>query len=156
VCPWSARDDHFMSTVMNNDLRIRHYEVHAVKRNQDLDIVVVDFDYTVVPFKMTVGSLTSSPLDDNGESEIRAKWDGVVDRARETNCNLVKRWLVPTGETSKLMMEAGNIICHCDDNVDVGDDPLNDTTKIESAGRDHSLDAEDVRTSFLALPFSGT
>ncbi|KIM90307.1 hypothetical protein PILCRDRAFT_812049 [Piloderma croceum F 1598] len=141
-----------MSTVMNNDLKIRHYEVHSVKRNQDLDIVVVHFDYTVVPFKMTVGSLTSCPLDDNGESEIRAKWDGVVDHARRTNSNLVKRWLVPTGETSKLMMEAGNIVCHCDDNTDVGDD----TAEIASAGRDYSLDAEGVRTSLLALPFSGT
>jgi hypothetical protein len=154
--PWSARDDHFMRTVMNNDLEIRHYEVHAVKRNQDLDIVVVDFNYTVVPFKMIIGSLTSCSLNDNGEIEIRAKWDGVVDHARKTNSNLIKRWLVPTGETSKLMMEAGNIVCHCDDDTDVGDDQLNDTTEMESAGRDYSLDAEGVRTSLLALAFSGT
>jgi len=145
-----------MNTVMNNDLKTRHYEVHAVKRNQDLDIVVVDFDYTVVPFKMTVGSLNSCPLDDNGEREIRAKWDGVVDRARRTNSNLIKRWLVPTGETAKLMMEAGNIICHCDDDADVSDDPRNDTTEIESASREYSLDAEGVRTSLLALTISGT
>jgi hypothetical protein len=115
VCPWSPRDDHFMHTVMSHDLNKRHYEVHAVRRDQDLDIVVVEFDYTVVPFKMNVGSLTSCPLDDNGSEEIRAKWDRVLDLARSTNCNLIKRWLVPTGETSKLMMESGNLECHCDD-----------------------------------------
>jgi len=140
VCPWSTRNDHFMRTVMHNDLRMRHYEVHTAKRNQDLDIVIVDFDYTVVPFTMTVGSFSSRPLDDNGEKEIRAKWDGVVEYARNTNRNLLKRWLVPTGETSKLMMEAGMIVCHCDDGADDGNDLHNDLAEIESAGRDDSSD----------------
>ncbi|KIM90308.1 hypothetical protein PILCRDRAFT_812050, partial [Piloderma croceum F 1598] len=96
MCPWLARDTHLMRTVVNTDLEIRHYEVHSVKRNQDLDIVIVHFDYTIVP------SITSCSLDDNGERKIRAKWDGVVDYARRTNSNLIRRWLVPTGETSKL------------------------------------------------------
>ena len=115
VCPWSIRDEQFMRTVMNNDLKLRHYEVHTVKRDERLDIVIVEFDYTVVPFKMVVGSLASCPLDDNGQDEVRAKWDRVLEHARKTKQNLIKRWRVPTGETAKLMMEAGNIICRCDD-----------------------------------------
>jgi hypothetical protein len=126
-----------MRMVMDSDLNSRHYEVHAAKRDQDLDIVVVEFDYTVVPFKMAVGSLTSCPLDDNGQEEIRAKWDGVVAVARSTDQNLVKRWKVPTGETSKLMMEAGHIVCHCDDH-DSGQDNDDGQLELEWVGRDDS------------------
>jgi hypothetical protein len=127
-----------MRKVMNRDLEIRHYEVHTAKRDQGLDIVVVEFDYTVVPFKMTVGSLTSCPLNDNDEEEIRTKWDRVLEGTRSTNSNLVMRCLVPTGETYKLMMEAGNIVCHCDDHDgdENGDSDLPDD--IGSADEDSS------------------
>jgi hypothetical protein len=104
-----------MSMVMDHDLNKRHYELHTAQRDQGLDLVVVELDYTVVPFKMTVGSLTSCPLNDNGQEEIRRKWDRVVKTARSENGNLVKRCLVSAGETFKLLMEPGNFVCHCDD-----------------------------------------
>ena len=59
---------------------------------------------------MKVGSLTTCPFNDNGAEELRAKWDGVVAQARSGNANLVKRSLVSTGETSKLVVAPANFV----------------------------------------------
>lgn len=144
LCPWSARDHHFMSLIMDNDLRKRHYELHVTQRDEGLDLVVAELNYTVVPFTMKVGSLTTCPFNDNGEEEIRAKWDGVVAQARSSGGNLVKRCLVPTGETSKLLMEPGNFVCHCDDYlIDDDDAHDDDLLAIELADR-HNSPLEDA------------
>ena len=89
-----------------------HYKRHKVQRAEGLDLVVAELNYTVVPFTMKVGSLTTCPFNDNGAEELRAKWDGVVAQARSANTNLVKRRLVLTGETSnwKLVMAPANFV----------------------------------------------
>ena len=97
---------------MDHALEKNHYKLHRVQRDEGLDLVVAELNYTVVPFTMKVGSLTTCLFNDNGAEELRAKWDGLVAQARSGNANLVKHHLVSTGETSnwKLVVAPANFV----------------------------------------------
>jgi hypothetical protein len=97
---------------MLHDISTRMAEIEITRQVQDIALLVVDFDYTKFPVKMTVGSVASSRDNDDNKSNILESWDSAVRWI--TTCShpedmVIVRARVPNGRYVTTLSMTGNI-----------------------------------------------
>jgi hypothetical protein len=95
-----------------HDISTRMAEIEITRQVQDIALLVVDFDYTKFPVKMTVGSVASSRDNDDNKSNILESWDSAVRWI--TTCSHPEdmvnvRARVPNGRYVTTLSMTGNI-----------------------------------------------
>jgi hypothetical protein len=88
-------------------------DIEITRRAQDIALLVVDFDYTTFPAKMTVGSVASSrDINYDNKANIRESWDAAVHWI--TTCShpedmVIVRVRIPNGHCALSLLMRGNI-----------------------------------------------
>ena len=88
-------------------------DIEITRHVQNIALLVVDFDYTTFPAKMTVGSVASSrDMDYDNKANVRESWDAAV--RRMTTCShpedmVIVRARIPSGRYAPSLLMTGNI-----------------------------------------------
>jgi hypothetical protein len=105
VSPISPKDISFLHTLAQNELSLRERRVRSARREHQITMPVVEFDYTKYPFEITIGSAVSLPLPLSSASSesLRNDWQNTVKIAPGREANVVIRVRYPTGAFAQIM-----------------------------------------------------
>jgi hypothetical protein len=106
----STRDLRFLDRVIASDISYYHERISGSAAIHPLEPIVVQMDYTYLPFRIRVGCTDALPVPDTCKCDrlMQQKWDTMVELARKSKTpgqKLLIRAFIPCGSAPKVKLQ---------------------------------------------------